>query len=361
MSEMDLIPPPKTVKVSFALEPAYNALTSLFLLNSEFSGHDKWVERTAAALAPERLQTNKAVCGATMPYLDSKTWPSFPAWLDTLAVRDPVEMRDKELDMLLKKAAHALGGDSADLPDHETLVSDRSVYLDLIKRVTEHKGEPSDQACFEADHARYQDPIARQKEMVSHLHAMWDEYVVDEWERSLPMLRESIAAFESLDYTAKSASEIFTLVTDRELPQKLEGSVQDAEELIFIPSPHIGPYVLVIDHGEKHARIVFGARIPQGATVRSPALSRSELVTRLSALADDTRLRILQLVAQEGEQRTQEIMTKLEISQSAASRHLPQLSATGYLAERRCEGAKCYRLNRGRIDDTFKALLEFLQ
>ena len=139
MSEIDLIPPPKTVKVSFTLEPAYNALTSLFLLNSEFSGHDKWVERTAAALAPEQLQTNENVCGATMPYLDSKTWPSFPAWLDTLAVRDPVEMRDKELDMLLKKAAHALGGDSADLPITQSAALGE---LRDCEKIDSHRGQP---------------------------------------------------------------------------------------------------------------------------------------------------------------------------------------------------------------------------
>jgi DNA-binding transcriptional ArsR family regulator len=361
MSEMGLIAPPKQIKVSFALEPAYNALTSLFLLNSEFSGFSEWVDRTAAALPPDRLEANKTICNTAMLSLDSKSWTSFPAWLGDLAARDSVAMRDKELDMLLEKAVHVLGENQADLPSRETLASDRSAYLDLIRRLYEHKDEPFDETCCEADHARYQDPIAGQEQVVSHLRAMWDEYVADEWGRSLPTLRESIAAFESLDYTNKSVAEIFTLVTDRELPQKVAGAIQGVEELIFIPSPHIGPYVLVIDRSEKHARIMFGARIPQGATIRSPALSRSELVTRLSALADDTRLRILQLVAQEGEQRTQEIMTKLEISQSAASRHLPQLSATGYLAERRCEGAKCYRLNRDRLDDTFDALQRFLQ
>jgi DNA-binding transcriptional ArsR family regulator len=82
---------------------------------------------------------------------------------------------------------------------------------------------------------------------------------------------------------------------------------------------------------------------------------------RLSALADDTRLRILELVASAGEQRAQDITARLELSQSASSRHLRQLSATGYLTERRCEGAKCYRLSQYRIDDTFSALQAFLQ
>lgn len=361
MSTMDLIPPPRQVKISFALEPAYNALTSLHLLNSELSGFHAWAGRTAAALSPEQLRTNATVCSTAMRYLDSKSWPSFLAWLDALSARDPEEMHNKELDMLLDKAAHVLEKDIADLPDRETLLSDPSVYVDLAKHLAEHNEKAFDAAYCETEFELYQDPVAMQQTLVTHLRTMWDEYLADEWERSLPMLNESIVALESLDYSGRSAAEIFALVTDRDIPAKTEMLIRDQKRLTFIPSPHIGPYVLVIDHSQENTRIVFGARMPQGATVRSPALNRSELVTRLSALADDTRLRILQLVAQEGELRTQEIMTELEISQSAASRHLPQLSATGYLTERRCEGAKCYRLNRDRLEDTFKALQQFLQ
>ena len=81
---------------------------------------------------------------------------------------------------------------------------------------------------------------------------------------------------------------------------------------------------------------------------------------RLSALADDTRLHILKLVSEKGEQRSQDIMEHLELSQSASSRHLKQLSATGYLIERRCNGAKCYELNAERIEDTLQALGNYL-
>ena len=102
------------------------------------------------------------------------------------------------------------------------------------------------------------------------------------------------------------------------------------------------------------------ARIPEGAQVHDPDLSRAEILVRINALADDTRLRILKLVSEEGEQRSSEIMARVELSQSAVSRHLKQLSATGYLNERRCEGAKCYALNPSRIEDTLSAISLFL-
>ena len=107
-------------------------------------------------------------------------------------------------------------------------------------------------------------------------------------------------------------------------------------------------------------QITFGARVPKGAAISSPALNRSELITRLNALADDTRLRILDLLAKQGEMGAQEIMAELSLSQSAASRHLRQLVATGFLVEQRREGAKFYQLNQSRVDDAFDALKDFL-
>jgi DNA-binding transcriptional ArsR family regulator len=82
---------------------------------------------------------------------------------------------------------------------------------------------------------------------------------------------------------------------------------------------------------------------------------------RLNALADDSRLRILRFIAENGEQRAQDLIPVLNLSQSAVSRHLQQLAATGYLSERRCEGGKCYRLNPERTSDTLRAVEAFLK
>jgi len=360
MTEMSFIAPPKGFTVTFALEPAHNALATLVVLSSGLSGRSEWADRIAAALSPEQLEVNRRVHDAAAAYLEGVSWPSFPAWVDDLASRDAYAMRDQELDRLLRKATKVLGEEAGDLPDREELLADRSAYVSLIERIYECTGCTMEPEVCEADHAMLQDARARQETMITHMRTMWDEYLAADWERNLPMLQESVTAFESIDYAGKSIEEIIRQVTDRELPQIREDLPEEVEELIFIPSAHIAPYILVADCTGTAARIVFGARIPEGATVRSPGLSRSELVMRLSTLADDTRLRILELVAHKGEQRAQDITAHLDLSQSSASRHLRQLSATGYLTERRCEGAKCYRLNHDRINDTFGALQRFL-
>jgi DNA-binding MarR family transcriptional regulator len=51
---------------------------------------------------------------------------------------------------------------------------------------------------------------------------------------------------------------------------------------------------------------------------------------------------------------------RLQLTQSATSRHLRQLSAAGYVVERRREGAKCYSLNRDRVTEMHHALEQFV-
>jgi ArsR family transcriptional regulator len=53
------------------------------------------------------------------------------------------------------------------------------------------------------------------------------------------------------------------------------------------------------------------------------------------ALADESRLRILELLAAEGEVRGQDLINKLELSQPNLSRHLKTLVAARLMQERR--------------------------
>jgi DNA-binding transcriptional ArsR family regulator len=206
-----------------------------------------------------------------------------------------------------------------------------------------------------------QDPKAWQDTIVTHLRQMWDQHLAAEWERTSAVVRDSVAAFETLDFTSNSNAETVCRIIRRDgVPDPWKSRLPDVEHLVFIPSPHIGPYVILMDRTGTTARIAFGARIPKGASVESPTLSRSELIVRLSALADDTRLHILDLLAHEDGLRAQDIIDRLGINQSSASRHLSQLAATGYLTVQRCEGAKCYSLKRDRIDDTLGDLKRFL-
>jgi DNA-binding transcriptional ArsR family regulator len=110
--------------------------------------------------------------------------------------------------------------------------------------------------------------------------------------------------------------------------------------------------------------IFYGARLPRtSAPENAPttALTRSELLMRLNALADDTRLKMLKLLTEREEICAQDFINELNLSQSSTSRHLRQLTASGYVNERRRDVAKCYSLNHERVEDTLNALARYLQ
>jgi DNA-binding transcriptional ArsR family regulator len=332
------------------------------ILNADLSGFGQWVQDTRRALSADQLQKNGVVCSAAAAFLDGMDWPSFPAWVDDMAQRDPYAMRQHSLLFFLEALQAKLGWDPGEIPTAEQLVTDQSTYLALAERACRHKGETCDLSFYALEHEYLQDPIARQALIISHLREMWDEHLAEEWHRNLPLIEESVSAFESINYGGKNVSEIVEEITARDaLPRDWEDWLPEAEHLVFIPSVQIGPYMVLIDRSHGTARIVFGARTPEGAKIVSPALNRSELLTRLGALADDSRLRILELLAHEGELGAQHVIARLDMSQSSTSRHLRQLVATGYVTERRRDGAKAYSLNPERLEDTLVHLKQFLR
>jgi ArsR family transcriptional regulator len=362
----DLLIVPDVPPVTVSLEPAHNALHSLWLLlkAEDMAGLGDWVIRTAAALTPQEWEMHRLVIiGFHYVVVPEQSWPSFPAYLDHLGTRDPVALRDKMLETyarfppLSDKECQGMR-DEPMAVDMQAALHNADTYVSFLR-------ERFDAAHLDEDlealaYTYVMDPPAMQDLIVSHLRAMWDKYLAPEWERVKPMLQDAVTAFQQVDVRDMSKLQATRLITGQALEEeKWEQMLEGAGRVIFVPTAHIGPYLGKFYAG-KTLWVLFGARLPEGIPFHAPDLSRAEIVVRLSALADDTRLRLLKLVAEEGEQRSQDIMTRLELSQSAASRHLKQLSATGYLNERRCDGAKCYRLNPDRVEATLHAVASFL-
>ena len=369
--EPDFIVAPTAPPISVALEPAHNVLNSLLLLVrvDELSGLDTWVTRTAAALTPEQRRINQLVLvGVHFAIVPDRSFGSFPAYVDHLAALDPVILRNRVFNAYAQVTKE---DDECCTPPDPTseqmsidivpLLEDVDLFLEFLKErfPIEHL-DPE----IESEAHRYlNDPPAMQALIVSHFRSMWEEFLSPEWDRVVPMLQASVDAFQQISLgdlsKLKAAERVLGRDIGREEDKYLKVALEHTERLIFVPSAHLGPYVGKFRSGDT-LWVLFGARIPEGAQIHAPDLSRAEILVRLNALADDTRLRIIKLISEGGELRSQEIMVRLELSQSAASRHLKQLSATGYLNERRCEGAKCYTLNHKRIQDTLRALSAFL-
>jgi ArsR family transcriptional regulator len=200
-----------------------------------------------------------------------------------------------------------------------------------------------------------------QEAIVAHLRSMWDEHLAAEWARTEPMLQDAVQAFQQVDLGNLTKRQAVELVSGQELEEEKWACVLDsAERMVFVPSAHVGPYLGKLYAGDATLWVFFGARLPEGVEYHAPDLNRAEILVRLSALSDENRLRILRLVSENGEQRSQEIIAALDLSQSTVSRHLKQLCATGYLSERRCDGGKCYKFRPQRIKDSLQAISNFL-
>ena len=196
--------------------------------------------------------------------------------------------------------------------------------------------------------------------IVYHLQTMWRDVFRAEWQRVRPLLDEAVNVFRAQEFNKFNAVDTARQVTAQELKPYWENMIQRTRHLILVPSAHIGPYLGKFCYDDS-LWMLFGAHMPAGARAESSALLRSELIVRLSALNDDTRLRILELLSKRDELCAQDVITLLDLSQPAASRHLKHLSATGYVTERRREGNKCYALNRERLDETCEMMDRFLK
>lgn len=365
MSNRDYILAPKALEIEIALEPAYAMLDSLMMMNAvdEYLGMSDWLRETAAALPESLKHDNKIVMDGLYGAFtgDDTSWPSFLACVDYLERLDPFLLRDRVINHMCawnekKRIAHP----EIVPPTPDIFLSDLGTYINYMGKIYADKEQELELNELKELHHLYNNPAQLQDRLVNHLRHMWERVLKDEWERVQPRLRESVEALQNIDYSGLSGLEATRIITGRDMSNSPMAELLDeAERLVFIPVPHIGPYVGLL-HGETCLRVLFRPRIPEGARVKSPDLDRSELLVRMNALADDTRLRVLELFTTHQELCAQDIIQLLDLSQSAASRHLRQLTATGYLTERRREGAKCYSLNTSRVESTITALRCFL-
>lgn len=353
MPKQDLILAPTTIKVSIALEPVRNLINSLLLLNvtATRSGLGEWINETAEALSADRRRKNHLI-GTFFNLLEppSATPLDFEQYLGYLEAQDPLQLRDRHFNAIYNERPNA--------PVVDVLLADQAAYLEVMKTFFD-----GDKAEFQPDlhresHQWLQDPTGLKTMVIEHLRWMWTQWLQPEWQHILPLMEESLAVFQQFDYNDLTVLEAVRAITGRDVSGYWSDSDKIAE-MVFIPSAHIGPYISRYGRVPK-IYVFFGARTPEGIQGISTNLTRSDLLVQLNALADSTRLSILELLTQHYELCAQDIINLLELSQSSASRHLRQLTASGYLIERRRDVSKCYSLNYGRIEETILELRMFL-
>jgi hypothetical protein len=292
---------------------------------------------------------------ALMPEREQNTG-DFPAYLKDLSEQDPYAIRDRVLERLRSRFARRVSSEGLSAaPDTARLLSDVQAYLTCVEYV--QVDVLFDAGLHREVHSLLNDAPALHAMLVSHLEALWKTTFAAEWKRVQRSLRWQVDMFTlGLDEEA-TIGEVFYTLTGRELPVDIAGRLTGAREIILVQSWHTGRNVTLWED-EESIRLFFSEPPNYDvALLRSTPVGRPELRARLSALADETRLHILELLAAQDELPAQDIIAALGLSQSNVSRHLKQLVTAGFVYERRGEGAnKTYRLSSFYFDRTARAL-----
>lgn len=344
------------------LEPALNAFGSMLLISKaeDEPGIHEWVSKTRGEMsAEEKFRHGLVTIGFYYSILPQKGGISFETYLDGLEATPPSVFRERLLKayemICITEEAKANQGESV---NWEETLSSAENYVDFLKY---RFGE--DLTNVEMETRAYQyviDPAALKQLVTGHIRWFWKNHLQAEWARVRPMLEESARAFNKLDTDDMTRLEQLRFVTGKDAQEtKWADTLENADRVTFVPNAHIGPYMHTTRVGND-LYIYFGAHLPEGSDVQIPELDRAEIVSKLSALADETRLQILQMIAENGKMRSNEVMDATRLSQPSVSRYLGQLTASGFLQERRAGGAKEYSLNRERIEKTLKAVSAFL-
>lgn len=185
---------------------------------------------------------------------------------------------------------------------------------------------------------------------------VWEEGFGEEYEATLPTLRD--AARLADPFLRREFGEAFYALTGQKPPDELVARLPDVTRIGYCPSDYLGsdisfilaPPDLVVDYGAPE----FLERVATGATptlhgTNPAAFSDGALLEISRALADPTRLRILQFLA-EGERYAQEIVLHVGIAQSAVSRHLSQLERAGLIGVSPRKGQKFYSVQVETLD-----------
>ncbi len=207
------------------------------------------------------------------------------------------------------------------------------------------------------------DPAELKRRTIGLYDAVWNLVYRDARENDLPMLRS--AAKQGAIFVDRGFTEAYTSLTGQRVPDVLDRPPPTFTRITFCPSAYLGGFVsyiayepdLIVFFAAPQLLDRFGERdgTAPGPPSR-PLTDASELLEASRAMADPTRLRIIDLLL-EGELYAQEIVGRLGVAQSAASRHLAQLERAGLVTVEARRGSKFYAVNPTRLDALASSLV----
>ncbi|MFZ4655404.1 MAG: metalloregulator ArsR/SmtB family transcription factor [Caldilineaceae bacterium] len=328
-------PQPLPVTTSVAVEPVYNVLLSLALLTADPTSVkvEPWITETAARLTPQQRHDNRLVFeGLGQALLLDPMPAAFPDYLTALAAQPPTTLT---LPPSLDQAGFVQQM-TATYPRNRL---DGTLLVEIYQL--------------------RQKPEVLHQFITTHLRALWETHLAAEWERSARNLQSMNYLLNKCTWPTTSAQDAIRAFFRRPLPDAISAQLGGVEQVVFVPSPHV--HLHAERFGSPDTIWIFALANFWTLPLRTEPIQRTEVLAPLSALADETRLHILELLATHQELFAQELITKLEVSQPTVSRHLKQLRSANLITEQRGNDAnKSYQLNPEALERLFHTLTQLL-
>jgi DNA-binding transcriptional ArsR family regulator len=239
----------------------------------------------------------------------------------------PKEHRGDEIDRLVERA---IAGDTA-----------------AIDALAEQLPDQFEQGRLEL----LRDPGTARDRIVSVLRA---------WQVPFSAIEDRVRAILERDYDDRAADR--ERLAPADLIERTTGGVRYLPEpgvsrVILAPSYFSRPYNFLMSAGDWR---LFGYPVADSALGPSDSLTPPLSVVRLHrALGDETRLRILKLLASRDLYLT-EIAQQLDLSKPTIKHHLAQLRSAGLVTITESGTVMYYSLRRNRLDDASDELKRFL-
>lgn len=347
--------------VAFAYSPLLECVLSLHVLAGpkHHALQHGWVRRMRS-LDPELKRRIEAFAFLYRRHLPDLLTPS---------PLGPVESFEQELERLGSLDPQLLLEDfGRPLYDHggrhgEGVFDDPGVRETMLRRA----GADGD-ASLALARLLLDDPVELARRFSALLSDYWCAAFADEWERIEPRLSESVAdagrvlaaagiwaVLGRLPPHCRADPERGELLID--LPHEHEVVVSEASPLVLSPSVFVWPHLRVNCDPPWPTSLVYAA--PFLAREAAPRIPPAELLRILRALGDDTRLRILKLIA-ERPRTTQELGPLVGLSTAGLSKSLRRLAEVGLVVPKREGYYVVYSLAPERVGALSDALTGFL-
>ncbi len=291
--------------------------------------------------------------------LDSPAFDDFTSFIGWLAQLGAEDVKRSVVAFLreISGSAFSEGPSGEDVPAAPDPGDEKAVraFLEVVPdpwatRIRE------DEATFEQAIRLLRDPIELKARLVFILTQFWDAHGRAVYEACSPVIARSLRYHRQREY-AGTATEVYYEVTGKQpASEESQRKFADASRLIFVPSCFSGAYATYSCPigDEKTLFVVYNCR-SSGASAEGRQEIVRDVFPPLKALADETRLQIV-LLLQGGELYAQQIVDRLDLSQSSVSRHLSLLVAGRVLSVRKEDGRKFYRINGPSMDRLIERL-----